>query len=418
MRRWPKCRLFHLFAKNETEYDQRVFDRESVSAATWPAAQLSSSRASVLSGWLRRETDMKSRDQQLDMLRGIAILLVLGRHVHYLQFWHGIGWSGVDLFFVLSGFLISGLLFNEYKNTGRINVKRFWIRRAFKIYPPFYGLILLTVAYFLIWYKTVPRALLGDIFFLQNYAPRVWGHGWSLAVEEHFYIALPLVLMLMIRLSRDKENPFRRIPLISICLTILCLYMRVSASHRTVEWERLAFPTHLRVDALFAGVTLGYFNHFDTAAFRQRHRFPLWLAGLLLLVPAFLFDGTTFTSTIGLTFAFAGFGCIVVWAVNRQPSRNPVQKVLAWIGYYSYSIYLWHGVPAIYVFQKLPQTALMCAAYLFVCIALGVGMAKIIEVPALRLRDRYFPSRSAQSLPEKIVVGPAPKVLIESCQET
>ena len=212
---------------------------------------------------------MKSRDQQLDMLRGIAILLVLGRHVHYLQFWHGIGWSGVDLFFVLSGFLISGLLFSEYKNTGRINVKRFWIRRAFKIYPPFYGLILLTVVYFLIWYKTVPRALLGDIFFVQNYVPGVWGHGWSLAVEEHFYIALPLLLMLMIRFSKDKENPFRRIPLISICLTILCLYLRVSASHRTVEWERLAFPTHLRVDALFAGVALGYFNHFDSKAFRQ-----------------------------------------------------------------------------------------------------------------------------------------------------
>ena len=110
--------------------------------------------------------------------------------------------------------------------------------------------------------------------------------------EEHFYIALPLVLMLMIRFSKDKENPFRRIPLISICLTILCLYMRVSASHRTVEWERLAFPTHLRVDALFAGVTLGYFNHFDSKAFRQPHRFPLWLAGLLLLMPAYLFDGT------------------------------------------------------------------------------------------------------------------------------
>ena len=358
----------------------------------------------------------KSRDQQLDMLRGIAIFLVLGRHVHYLQLWHGIGWSGVDLFFVLSGFLISGLLFTEYKNTGRINVKRFWIRRAFKIYPPFYGLILLTIAYFLIWYKTVPREILGDIFFVQNYAPRIWGHGWSLAVEEHFYILLPLLFLLMIRWSNNKDNPFRRIPLISIFLTILCLYLRVSASHHTVEWDRLAFPTHLRVDALFAGVTLGYFNHFESASFRQRHRFPLWLAGLLLLLPAYLFDGTTFTSTIGLTFAFAGFGCIVVWAVNRRASSNPIQRLLAWIGYYSYSIYLWHGVPAIYVFQKLPQTALMCAAYLFVCIALGVGMAKLIEVPALQIRERYFPSRSADRSPVQVVDRTVHNPVLEAVQ--
>jgi len=80
---------------------------------------------------------MNSRNQSLDMLRGVAVLLVLGRHMDGAGIWSSAGWCGVDLFFVLSGFLISGLLFTEFKKTGTIDVKRFWIRRGFKIYPAF-----------------------------------------------------------------------------------------------------------------------------------------------------------------------------------------------------------------------------------------------------------------------------------------
>src|ERR1035441_4294981 len=89
------------------------------------------------------------RNTNLDALRGIAILMVLGRHaglaVDYLHatnpftfYTMRIGWAGVDLFFVLSGFLISGLLFADYSQWGRIHLKRFYIRRGFKIWPAFY----------------------------------------------------------------------------------------------------------------------------------------------------------------------------------------------------------------------------------------------------------------------------------------
>src|SRR5215471_3658603 len=81
------------------------------------------------------------RNQSLDALRCIAVLLVLGLHLPYYRVWGTLGWIGVDLFFVLSGFLISGLLFQEYKKTGSINFKRFLIRRGLKIYPSFYLLI-------------------------------------------------------------------------------------------------------------------------------------------------------------------------------------------------------------------------------------------------------------------------------------
>src|SRR4029078_2606024 len=88
------------------------------------------------------------RYQGLDLLRGIAILGVLFRHLEIETWIAGPGGYGVDLFFVLSGFLVSGLLFSEYKRYGKINPGRFLIRRGFKIYPSFYFFILMTIALF------------------------------------------------------------------------------------------------------------------------------------------------------------------------------------------------------------------------------------------------------------------------------
>src|ERR1700761_2224153 len=93
-----------------------------------------------------RRAATSSRNINLDALRGIAILLVLGNHFGYFSVWQRMGWAGVDLFFVLSGFLISGLLFDEWQRFGSIDFRRFYIRRGFKIYPAFYFLLLITVA--------------------------------------------------------------------------------------------------------------------------------------------------------------------------------------------------------------------------------------------------------------------------------
>src|SRR5208337_3375533 len=103
-----------------------------------------------------RNTD-RGRLRELDVLRGLAILLVLGHHMGavplhtpgivlvVLDLWRQAGWVGVDLFFVLSGFLVSGLLFQEYRMDGQVSLGRFLLRRGFKIYPAFYTLLLVTV---------------------------------------------------------------------------------------------------------------------------------------------------------------------------------------------------------------------------------------------------------------------------------
>src|SRR5688572_30062087 len=113
----------------------------------------------------------------IDILRGLAIILVLFRHFGIVEVLGKIGWSGVDLFFVISGFLVSGLLFREFQSTGEIKPMRFLIRRGFKIYPPFYFFLAFTVAKaFLVFLSGIEgnkgfnlKALLAEIFFVQNY---------------------------------------------------------------------------------------------------------------------------------------------------------------------------------------------------------------------------------------------------------
>ncbi|MBK9638567.1 MAG: acyltransferase [Bacteroidetes bacterium] len=136
-----------------------------------------------------------SRRSELDFLRGVAILLVLFRHYLYNDYLYDIGWIGVDLFFVLSGFLVSGLLFKEFKITNSVNYLNFLIRRGFKIYPVFYLFITFTILWKIKIHSPLElRCLVGEIFFLQNYVGNMWSHTWSLAVEEHFYLLLTLLI--------------------------------------------------------------------------------------------------------------------------------------------------------------------------------------------------------------------------------
>jgi len=114
------------------------------------------------------------------------------------------GWSGVDLFFVLSGFLVSGLLFNEYKKSQSIKPGRFLIRRGFKIYPGFIFFIATTFIIETFWQNTLGVRLpisdyIRDLFFLHNYFGGRWTHTWSLDVEEAFYFLLTAMFVILVK---------------------------------------------------------------------------------------------------------------------------------------------------------------------------------------------------------------------------
>jgi peptidoglycan/LPS O-acetylase OafA/YrhL len=342
------------------------------------------------------------RNVNLDALRGVAILMVLGRHLDYFPLWTKMGWAGVDLFFVLSGFLISGLLFQEWKVRGAIDFKRFYIRRAFKIYPAFYALLLVTVLVNLARpgissHPVTWKAMLAEALFVQNYFPGVWGQTWSLAVEEHFYILLPIALCLLYRRHRTHADPFRALPAIFMAVATVEIVLRGATTwHLTTAATELRYmaPSHLRIDALLFGVMLSYYRQFQPEKFDELRRglaslLLIALAGILL---AILPLNHPIMHTAGFTLVYFGFGLLLVRTIDMAPRRHLSRLALvplSKIGYYSYSIYLWHG----FVCRLLPHaTFVSMLGCIVAAILLGALMGKVIEYPALALRDRILPT--------------------------
>ncbi len=359
---------------------------------------------------------------------------MLGRHTNVSEFWTQIGWSGVDLFFVISGFLISGLLFQEYKRFGDIHLKTFWLRRGLKIYPAFYIYTLVQAITYLLMFKNRPdvpspvRPLLIDVTFLSSYFEGLSGHAWSLAVEEHFYFLLPVFLLVLMRLRAKKKDPFASIPVVFLLIAIGSLLLRMAATPAFYgDVYSYLLPTHLRMDGLFCGVMIGYLFHFKPQLLARVARWPLLVAGGMLLSPVYFMQIEYWHMyTWGLTCTFLGFACVIAWAIHIpfKPEHFlalPV-NLLARIGFYSYSIYLWHWI-IIYYFR--PYFRSKCIAtgsplawspamqkwqWLFCVvfsIVVGIAMAVCIEQPALRLRDRCFPSRtrSTQALARSAGAG-------------
>ena len=322
-------------------------------------------------------------------------MLVLGSHYPYFHAWANIGWAGVDLFFVLSGFLISGLLFSDYQRNGRIDVGRFWIRRAFKIYPAFYTMIAFTALCLYLEHRPLPISLFHDSIYMGNYLSNFWDHTWSLAVEEHFYFVLPILLVGLSTLAKNKVRPFRAVPAVSIILTVVCLYLRNREFVEGAPWTSIEWPTHLRIDSLFAGVTLGYFYHFDAPGFGRTWPGWLWIGAASLMLPVVFLSlhGVFFPATFTLT--FASFSCVIVAMMDRQVSRHLTARSLAFVGSRSYSIYLWHAVLVGLVFRFYRPTLLLFIAYLAASVATGVLLTALVEAPFLALRDWWFPSKGA-----------------------
>ncbi len=334
--------------------------------------------------------------------------------------WIQCGWVGVDLFFVLSGFLISGLLFREYQRYGQIRFFHFLVRRGFKIYPSFL-LFIAGVLYVEItnynWDPDVtPYQLIRELLFLQSYAPGLLAHTWSLGVEEHFYLLLPLVMLFACRRFKDRADPFWWLPKASLAVFFILLAARLATAWRVPEFREYThmFPTHLRIDSLLFGVLVSYYYHYHHTAFVNHVRRRAWLlsaAGLLLVMVTFSNLTEFFFYTYGFTCLFVGFGTLLAVAlVCSIPLRGPLHLLprgAAFIGAHSYTIYLWHMPVKIWGpmyaqrwFGLEPSGTTNLLIYFGGSIILGVVLSLILEVPMLKLRDWLFPSRS-QPLVEK-----------------
>ena len=359
------------------------------------------------------------RIKRLDILRCAAVLLVVTGHSGIFFLTSKVGWVGVDLFFVLSGFLISGLLYSEYKKRGDISFRRFFIRRGMKIYPAFYVMLLATYVGQLLFWHAPPQpfsSYLREILFVQNYRFAIWGHTWSLAVEEHFYIALALLLLVLARYSSNRTDPFRKVPPIFLSVAVTCLTLRIltialTPSAKFITWQVMNL-THTRIDALFFGVLLGYLYHFRPETITNfcrpaANRVALGILSVVLLSCCYFFSRDDhFQLMFGLTFLYLGFGGLLILCLevrNLLPGRlaRITEKIgtgCAHVGTYSYSIYLWHAPFLVYVpvfLRKFvhvqPSGMAVTAVFILGCCALGIAMANLIEFPVLKLRDKLFP---------------------------
>ena len=345
-----------------------------------------------------------SRVPALDALRGLAVLLVLGRHLPspdalgWLgRTWARGGWVGVDLFFVLSGFLVAGLVFEEHRRTGEIAVGRFLARRALRIYPAFYALLAATVAAGLIVEPARIRAdaALCEALFVQNYGPHLWNPTWSLAVEEHFYLLLALGVAAQMARRPRARDPFMAMPAVITVVVVASLALRIATLGAPPYSPKQVAVTHLRLDALSIGVLCAYLKHYQAARWRRLCRRELLPLGALLLVPPFAWPLETTTGMVTWGLSSSALGAVLLLCGSHAAARSGHgARTLAWLGRRSYSIYLWHmpvvyfALPALGIATDHAAGALFCLAS---SVALGSVLERVVEAPFLYLRERWVP---------------------------
>ncbi len=337
----------------------------------------------------------------LDGLRGIAILCVLAFHTHHLLGWSFLngGNGGVDIFFVLSGFLITTLLVAEWEETGGISFKSFYWRRALRLVP---ALTLLLVAlYFLSDLLLSPvdanqtrRAMPVAFVYASDLALAFFNihlgalqHTWSLAIEEHFYLIWPLLLVAGLKLGIGRK----RLVMITLLLAL------ASALHRAVLHQLGAPPVRTyygfdtRADGLLIGCAAGMCVSWGMVQLRSLR--PLLAPSLLLIVVCmYATDYASPFMHLGGFTLLAGATAVLIVNVISSPSSYTRSLLeygpLVWIGRISYGLYLWHYV----VFKATSLVALSWPLKL--CVAVGATFAVtslsfyLIEQPVLTLRRK------------------------------
>ena len=355
------------------------------------------------------ETLQNGRSVVLDFLRGVAVLLILCRH-HALI---ASGWIGVDMFFVLSGYLVSGLLFKEFATTNAVRPLRFWLRRGLKIYPLYYLFIGLTVGYVFIQpqfglpefpYIYNTKRLFGELFFYQNYGTNVWNHTWSLAVEEHFYLLLAVSFWWLARTQKLNNNI---LPIAIGAVCVVCLagrYFAYPTAYPNRYWLYYT-PTHLRLDALCAGVAVAWWQQYRFEYFKAFFsRSWLLVFALICLTISLMPIETLFMATLGLTVVYLSFAVILGCFVGNPNTFLRLCKLFdtriindcAWVGFYSYAIYLWHMPIEVFVFYPIHRVLggnwvapLTFPFFVALSLLVGWAMSTFVEQPILRFRDRW-----------------------------
>jgi peptidoglycan/LPS O-acetylase OafA/YrhL len=359
--------------------------------------------------------DRKENFSSLDGFRFISIVLVLLHHIvmcfpalpaaetkiAYLFYRLCVlGFLGVDFFFVISGFLIAGLLIEDLE--GNIRVKRFYLRRAFKILPQYVFVVLVGMIFTLLSQQFYPPITYISYFAMfQNYAfpIGILGHLWSIAVEEHFYVVLPVIFWIVSLLSKDVR--IRKISLVVcfIVLIVLCNWIRY-VCFQGLGPEDVNVPknwqyTHLRFDGLLFGCLLRFVYPFfmKTQKRMVTGRSVLFILGLFIFV--FLFNVFVKIRWWDYTLAYMASGFLIMsGALGFRPLCLVLENQwVKYMGRCSYGIYLWHYL-LIGAFADLSVRfgfKWIVGLYAVTACLVGIAATKTIEDTFLKLRRRLVP---------------------------
>jgi len=353
----------------------------------------------------------RRREPGLDLLRAFAIIVVVFYHAGLFGFalpgnLHRFGWIGVDLFFVLSGYLIGGQLIAPLARHQEIKLRRFFVRRALRIMPAY--LFVLAIYFCLPAWREFPEIspLWKFLISVQNIGLRggtAFSHAWSLAIEDQFYLALPLPVILISR--------WRRGGIVVPCSIFLAgLALRAYLAHQIPGdggvlfrgfQKRIYYPTWTRLDPLVFGVVLAATEKFRPTWWRRLTNCAIWLwfPGLVAIVLGlYLGDGDILTLTACVwQFPLIAFGMatLLVCALSpRFPFHGAEIPGAALLASIAYSVYLSHKlvIHAVIRFcshQHLAPASLSALLLVEVCIYLaGTVLFLGVERPFLQLRQR------------------------------
>ena len=362
----------------------------------------------------------------LDGARGLAVALVVAVHATYVLVpewtgrWVPGGFLGVDVFFVLSGFLITTLLLEEHQRTGSVSLREFYARRARRLLP---AVAVLLLAHAVL--AVVAGADLGleartagaVAFYGVNWVIAAGGdvaaglgHLWSLSVEEQFYLVWPVLLLAALR----RRRPAVALVVIAVAGIAWATGMRAWLWMQGAGWEAIYVRTDVRIDELLMGVLLavavrrgwalrGAWRHLGTGG----------LVVLLVCVATVYFDSDWLYTGGGFT--VVGLAVVLLLASLLDADAR-LTRAFAWrpavgLGRVSYSLYLWHAPVFFAVAERLagrpPVQRLVVG--LAACAVATLASYHLVELPFLRHRRR--PAAAATPAHRGAVHGPAPALV-------
>lgn len=305
----------------------------------------------------------------IDGLRAIAVIAVMLYHLGFK--WIPGGFLGVDLFFVISGYVITRLLLDSIQRSGGLDLRAFYVARIRRLLPPLVFMIITTTIVVGLWAPDTMRRFLGDtpfallggmnwwlVFRHTDYfeaigRPPLLQHTWSLGVEAQFYLLWPLILLLVLKYFGKNKIPGAALLIAAFSgIALLFVSLQVDAASAS-QVSHVYFGTDTHSIGLFLGAALAVSwipqNLQETVTQKAQDFIDgIGVVGLLGIIACFLFVDETDPTLYKLAFPLAGiFGCAIITSIVHPASRfAPIlsSKPFVWIGERSYAIYLWHWV--------------------------------------------------------------------------